>query len=102
MFFEDTTYLKETIDAIYEHDRGWIELDKVPILNDAKNIPYTFMDCPSPLRFVFYTIGLNEIEDSNPYGALLCSKHFLSFPLNEEDEEMLSFYKHELERQKEF
>ena len=35
-FFEDETYLKETIDAIYEHDRGWIELDKVPILNDAK------------------------------------------------------------------
>ena len=99
-FFEGKTYLKETVDAIYEHDRGWIELDKVPILNDAKNIPYTFMDCPSPLRFVFYTIGLNEIEDSNPYGALLCSKHFLSFPLNEEDEEMMSFYKHELERQK--
>ncbi|MBH0335100.1 serine hydroxymethyltransferase, partial [Bacillus thuringiensis] len=99
-FFEGKTYLKETVDAIYEHDRGWIELDKVPILNDAKNIPYTFMDCPSPLRFVFYTIGLNEIENSNPYGALLCSKHFLSFPLNEEDEEMMSFYKHELERQK--
>ncbi|KAA0766265.1 DUF3891 family protein [Bacillus sp. SH5-2] len=99
-FFEDKTYLKETIDAIYEHDRGWIELDKVPILNDAKNIPYTFMDCPSSLRFVFYTIGLNEIEDSNPYGALLCSKHFLSFPLHEEDEEMMSFYKQELERQK--
>lgn len=35
-FFEDETYLKATIDAIYEHDRGWIELDKVPILNDAK------------------------------------------------------------------
>ena len=49
---------------------------------------------------LFYTIGLNEIENSNPYGALLCSKHFLSFPLNEEDEEMMSFYKHELERQK--
>ncbi|MBE7104507.1 DUF3891 family protein [Bacillus cereus] len=99
-FFENQEYLMETIDAIYEHDRGWIELDKVPILNDAKNIPYTFMDCPSSLRFVFYTIGLNEIEDSNPYGALLCSKHFLSFPLNKEDEEMMSFYKHELERQK--
>lgn len=99
-FFEDETYLKATIDAIYEHDRGWIELDKVPILNDAKNIPYTFMDCPSSLRFVFYTIGLNEIEDANPYGALLCSKHFLSFPLNEEDEEMMLFYTGELERQK--
>ncbi|QWH17626.1 DUF3891 family protein [Bacillus mycoides] len=98
--FEDKTYLKETIDAIYEHDRGWIELDKVPILNDAKHIPYTFMDCPSSLRFVFYTIGLNAIEESNPYGALLCSKHFLSFPLNEEDEEMMSFYTGELERQK--
>lgn len=99
-FFEGKTYCKETIDAIYEHDRGWIVLDKVPILNDAKNMPYTFMDCPSSLRFVFYTIGLNEIEESNPYGALLCSKHFLSFPLNKEDEEMMSFYKHELGRQK--
>ncbi|MCW9129672.1 DUF3891 family protein [Bacillus paramycoides] len=99
-FFENQEYLMETIDAIYEHDRGWIELDKVPLLNDAKNIPYTFMDCPSSLRFVFYTMGLNEIYASNPYGALLCSKHFLSFPLNGEDEEMRSFYKHELERQK--
>ncbi|MGN4422963.1 DUF3891 family protein [Bacillus cereus group sp. MYBK30-1] len=99
-FFEEKLYLKESINAIYEHDRGWIGLDKVPILNDEKNIPYTFMDCPSSLRFVFYTIGLNEIEASNPYGALLCSKHFLSFPLNEEDEVMMSFYKQELDRQK--
>ncbi|CAM3806139.1 MULTISPECIES: DUF3891 family protein [Bacillus cereus group] len=99
-FFEEKLYFKESINAIYEHDRGWIGLDKVPILNDEKNIPYTFMDCPSSLRFVFYTIGLNEIEASNLYGALLCSKHFLSFPLNEEDEVMMSFYKQELDRQK--
>ncbi|KFN01740.1 DUF3891 family protein [Bacillus clarus] len=99
-FFEDSAYLKESTDAIYEHDRGWIGLDKTPIWNDAKNVPYTFMDCPSSLRFVFYKIGLNEIENSNPYGALLCSKHFISFPLNQEDEEMISFYKQELDRQK--
>ncbi|KEK23455.1 DUF3891 family protein [Bacillus gaemokensis] len=98
--FEDNVYLKECIDAIYEHDRGWIALDKTPIWNDAKNVPYTFMDCPSSLRFVFYTLGLDEIENVNPYGALLCSKHFISFPLNQEDEEMVGFYNKELNRQK--
>ncbi|PEP56456.1 MULTISPECIES: DUF3891 family protein [Bacillus] len=100
--FEDKTYLKECIDAIYEHDRGWIGLDTTPIWNDAKNSPYTFMDCPSSLRFVFYTLGLNEIEHTNPYGAILCSKHFISFPLNQEDDEMIKFYKQELDRQKKF
>ncbi|HEK9099499.1 DUF3891 family protein [Bacillus pfraonensis] len=100
--FEDKTYLKGCIDAIYEHDRGWIGLDKTPIWNDVKGIPYTFMDCPSSLRFVFYTLGLNEIENENPYGAILCSKHFISFPLNQEDKEMVNFYKQELDRQKKF
>lgn len=100
--FEDKTYLKDCIDAIYEHDRGWIGLDKTPIWNDAKNSPYTFMDCPSSLRFVFYTLGLDEIENSNPYGAALCSKHFISFPLNQEDQEMVAFYKQELNRQRQF
>ncbi|WP_242142949.1 MULTISPECIES: DUF3891 family protein [unclassified Bacillus cereus group] len=99
-FFEDTLYLKECIDAIYEHDRGWIGLDKTPIWNDATNAPYTFMDCPSSLRFVFYTLGLNEIAKSNTYGAVLCSKHFISFPLNQEDKEMMNFYEKELDRQK--
>lgn len=60
------------------------------------------MDCPSSLRFVFYTLGLNEIEHTNPYGAILCSKHFISFPLNQEDDEMIKFYKQELDRQKKF
>ncbi|MBO1627628.1 DUF3891 family protein [Bacillus arachidis] len=100
--FEDKTYLKECINAIYEHDRGWIGLDKTPFWNDAKNTPYTFMDCPSSLRFVFYTLGLNEIENTNPYGAILCSKHFISFPLNQDDQEMIEFYKQELDRQKKF
>lgn len=100
--FEDKAYLKECINAIYEHDRGWIGLDKTPIWNDAKNVPYTFMDCPSSLRFVFYTLGLDEIENLNPYGAVLCSKHFISFPLNQEDQEMVEFYKQELNRQKKF
>ncbi|PEB50495.1 serine hydroxymethyltransferase [Bacillus pseudomycoides] len=98
--FEDGFYLKECIAAIYEHDRGWIGLDKTPIWNDARGVPYTFMDCPSSLRFVFYTLGLNEIENSNTYGAVLCSKHFISFPLNQEDKEMVEFYKQELNRQK--
>ncbi|PEY37261.1 serine hydroxymethyltransferase [Bacillus cereus] len=100
--FEDKTYLKECINAIYEHDRGWIGLDKTPFWNDAKNTPYTFMDCPSSLRFVFYTLGLNEIENTNPYGAILCSKHFISFPLNQDNQEMIEFYKQELDRQKKF
>ncbi|MDM5188685.1 DUF3891 family protein [Bacillus sp. DX4.1] len=99
-FFASKVYLKESIAAIYEHDRGWIGLDKTPIWNDAKELPYSFMDCPSSLRFVFYTLGLDEIETTNLYGALLCSKHFTSFPLNQEDTEMVRFYKQELDRQK--
>lgn len=101
-FFEETAYLNECVDAVDQHDKGWIGLDKTPIWNDAKNVPYSFMDCPSSLRFVFYSIGLNEIENSNPYGAMLCSKHFTSFPLNPKDPEMVSFYKQELDRQKKF
>ncbi len=41
-----------------------------------------------------------RLPKSNTYGAVLCSKHFISFPLNQEDNEMVNFYQKELDRQK--
>lgn len=40
--------------AINNHDRGWIPFDKVPLWNDAKNLPFSFIDFPTPLKTVLY------------------------------------------------
>ncbi|MGF7047101.1 hypothetical protein J2T13_001603 [Paenibacillus sp. DS2015] len=66
----------EAIFAIYEHDRGWIDLDDTPFLNTSEDTPYTFLDFPIVPKLAFYTKGLDEVQAISPYGALLCSLHY--------------------------
>lgn len=66
----------EAIYAIYEHDRGWIDLDDSPFLNTSEGTPYTFMDFPIAVKLAFYSKGLEEVQAKSPYAAMLCSLHF--------------------------
>ncbi|MNW23442.1 hypothetical protein D3C74_01440 [compost metagenome] len=59
--------------AATEHDRGWINLDAAPFWNDASTAPYSFKDFPLRPRYVFYRLGIQEVEQRSPYAALLCS-----------------------------
>nr|WP_052098757.1 DUF3891 family protein [Paenibacillus stellifer] len=66
----------EVLYAIANHDRGWIDLDETPFWNDQAKMPYTFIDFPVTPKLTFYRRGLDEIEASTLYGALLCSLHY--------------------------
>lgn len=65
--------------AIYEHDNGWIELDRKPIFNQKSKLPYSFVDHPLKAKLHGYTVGIDRIEEKDRYAALLCSLHYCSF-----------------------
>lgn len=71
--FKNRRHKQDFVYAAREHDRGWIRLDAAPFWNDQVSAPYTFIDFPLSPRFVFYRLGIDEVEQVNPYAALLCS-----------------------------
>lgn len=86
--------------AIYHHDYGWKLLDKQPFWNDKKQAPYTFIDFPTPSKTVFYMHGIDAVEKADGYAALLCSKHYSSFLLNNTFPEAKCFVQMEENRRK--
>lgn len=85
--------------AIAQHDRAWIPLDVAPLWNDDAAAPYSFIDYPFNLKLPFYRRGVDEVEQKNPYAALLCSLHYSSFFSHSTSNPELSYYTSELERQ---
>ncbi|ALP34881.1 serine hydroxymethyltransferase [Paenibacillus sp. IHB B 3084] len=71
--FKNRRHKQDFVYAAREHDRGWIQLDAAPFWNDHVSAPYTFIDFPLSPRFVFYHLGIDEVEQGNTYAALLCS-----------------------------
>ncbi|GAM14694.1 DUF3891 family protein [Mesobacillus selenatarsenatis] len=65
--------------AVREHDRCWIEPDEEPLWNEQTQQPYSFMDYPGRPKLAFYTKGIDEIVQMDPYARLLCSLHYASF-----------------------
>ncbi|WP_077213502.1 DUF3891 family protein [Bacillus dakarensis] len=89
----------DVIFAIYEHDRGWIDLDKNPLLNKRTQIPFSFIDYPLAPKIAHYKKGIDEVEFKNKYAALLCSLHYGSFLQHSDDQYSQNFYKQEVQRQ---
>lgn len=75
----DRTRLEDFQLAVMEHDRGWIDLDEVPLWNDIRHKPYGVEDLPLLLRLPFYHRGLQEIGELSEYAALLVGLHYTSF-----------------------
>jgi hypothetical protein len=92
---------EDALYSILEHDRGWIDLDDVPLWNDRDQSPYSFMDFPSLLKLTFYKKGIDEVERVNRYAALLCSLHFVSFYEGDDEETSNKFVRDEKSRQEE-
>ncbi|MCU6707411.1 DUF3891 family protein [Paenibacillus sp. J5C_2022] len=101
-YFIDEKLRDTVIKAIYEHDRGWIKLDETPIWHDAASRPFTFEDYPLAPKLQFYGLGIDEIEEKNLYGGLLCSMHFSTFELlrQSDQEDCVAFCAREDDRQK--
>lgn len=99
-FLPSKQWREDIFYAIFEHDCGWIHFDDVPFWNDGKNIPYDFNEFPIGPKIVLYEYGINQVEKSSPYAALLCSKHYVSFLRERTDETSKQFVERELLRQK--
>lgn len=102
IFFVNELYIENVLLAIYEHDRAWIELDHTPVWNDKNASPFSFMDYPLIPKLAYYKQGINQVEEKNPYAALLCSLHYSSFRIfqNTTQANCLQFYNQELIRQR--
>lgn len=90
---------QDVVFAITEHDRAWIALDATPLWNDAKQVPYSFLDLPSRLKLPHYQYGIDAVEHQNKYAALLCSHHYASFFHKSVDVAERQYYHYELHRQ---
>lgn len=82
-FFYGIDRKEEVVLGIYEHDRGWIDLDAVPLWNDEQQKPYSFIDFPLEAKVTCYKKGINEVEKMNEYASLICSLHYASFFQND-------------------
>jgi hypothetical protein len=85
-FFSGSYYKQEVLHAIYEHDRGWIDLDDTPFWNDKADAPYTFMDFPLGPKLVFYQKGVDEVKSKAPmrrYYVACIILHFLKMQWNQ-------------------
>ncbi|WP_088102902.1 DUF3891 family protein [Halalkalibacter urbisdiaboli] len=100
--FIDAEYKDAVILAIREHDRAWIRLDQMPIWNDQRNIPFSFMDYPLFPKISMYSKGIDEVEEMNQYSALLCSIHYTSFGhiRKSKHKDCVDYMKNEFTRQK--
>ncbi|WP_100406960.1 DUF3891 family protein [Bacillus solitudinis] len=100
--FMEEQYKESVLIAIREHDRAWIGLDDIPIWNDQKNVPFSFMDYPLYPKIVMYTKGINEVEKINKYAALICSIHYTSFGhlRDSKHQACINYIQHERKRQK--
>jgi hypothetical protein len=99
-YFSGMDRYEDVIFAINEHDRSWIGLDDTPFWNDREQTPYSFVDFPLIPKLVFYKLGVEEIEQRNPYAALLCSLHYSSFFQDRKEKASLDYLDDEWLRQK--
>ncbi|MCD5325585.1 MULTISPECIES: DUF3891 family protein [Pontibacillus] len=77
-------YEDEVEYAIMNHDRAWVPLDQKPRWNTEQHLPYSFIDYPEEEKVAAYQEGVNEIEKTSSYAALLCSLHYASFYHNDD------------------
>ncbi len=75
--------------AVALHDVAWLELDTAPALDPDRGEPCPFHALPPPRKVDAYRRGLDRMEALHPYGALLGSLHYTSFPDVREAEDFL-------------
>ncbi|MEV5028896.1 DUF3891 family protein [Paenibacillus sp. LPE1-1-1.1] len=85
--------------AAYEHDSSWIDLDRIPLWNDAAGAPFSFRDFPGNIRFVFYSRGLDRVQETSPYAALLGSILYTTLAEQFRNEDTVTFVEREFTRQ---
>lgn len=85
--------------AAYEHDSSWIDLDRIPLWNDAVNAPFSFRDFPGNIRFIFYSKGLDRVQETSEYASLLGSILYTTLAEQFRNEDTVTFVEREFARQ---
>lgn len=67
------------------HDLAWRELDRAPLYDPDRSAPFAFHGYPLGRKLEAYRRGLDELAALHPYGALLTSLHYTSFPVVAEE-----------------
>jgi len=65
------------LDATREHDDGWIEPDRAPIVDPATGRLLDFINAPAPVRQGIWPRSVERLHDT-PYAAALVAEHALS------------------------
>jgi hypothetical protein len=65
------------LQATREHDHGWIEFDRAPIVDTATGRLLDFINAPEPVRQKIWPRGVDRLRD-RPYAAALVAEHALS------------------------
>jgi hypothetical protein len=97
-FFWKSAHKEDVLLAIYQHDRGWINLDNTPAWDEVTGKPYSFVGYPQEQKLAHYIQGIDEVEAENLYAAILCSMHYASFISKHSSSESI-FLEHEEARQ---
>ncbi|WP_367306797.1 DUF3891 family protein [Alicyclobacillus acidocaldarius] len=85
--------------GVAEHDLAWQGMDKVPMWNDARGTPYSFLDLPDSWKLAHYHCGVDELEARDLYAGLLASRHYAAFFEHATDPDALAFLARERSRQ---
>lgn len=99
-YLPSSDYKEDLFFAIRNHDCGWKLFDEEPFWNDQNDKPYDFNDFPIGPKLVLYEFGINKVEKTSLFAALLCSIHYVSFLRDRTDEASKQFVQNELFRQK--
>jgi hypothetical protein len=89
----------ELIFAASMHDISWHPYDEEVKWNNKRKEPYDFIHYPTSEKLLIYQEGLNTLEKSHPYSALLTSKHYCSFYKSRNEKDVHAFLQSELLRQ---
>lgn len=88
-----------TLYAVRMHDVAWKQLDQRVRWNEDSGSPYSFVDYPVEDKLKAQREGMDFVEMRDPYAAILCSMHYVSFVRHAKEGPEAGFRGHEEKRQ---
>lgn len=77
--FEQIFPADEVLTAIREHDCGWKEWDKRPVLNKENEYPKNFMEMDVKDQYVIWKNSFENLSENHNYASALVALHFSKF-----------------------
>jgi hypothetical protein len=64
--------------AAREHDNGWREVDRAPLLDPARGVPYDFVRMPDEIKHEIWPRAVARLAAVDSYAAALVAEHALN------------------------